>query len=372
MKKKKLRKALSVIAAVVAVLLIAFFVHGSAVMQSAELTKLSDYLYCLNCGSYDYGLIGLYSDHFASGACTSVRVGDYHARNFDWNYSEEVEFVVRTEAGDGRFATIGVAALSGLERDFVESGAYSVLYQLMPFFTVDGMNEKGLCVNTNIVPLDCGVTTGTNPGGERVCSAWLCRYLLDYADSVESAISLMQAADIYSMAFDGEISEFHLMISDPEKTIIAEFIDNELVIVEDEYILTNYFLGLDDYTPRAQGIERFEAMAEVYGSLSTPESIMDALYNVRASRENDFGKGTMWYSDFYSYITAPDGEEFTMNSDRDKFIDLILADCYDIPNTPRDGRAYITTHCSLFDMRNLTLTVCAQEDRTEFVFPLAG
>lgn len=90
---------------------------------------------------------------YGTGACSAVRNGNFFGRNYDWTYDNNAEFIVHTDAEDGRHAVLGTAAsIPGLTDEFVRSGASSILYKLVPFQLVDGINDAGLVINMNVVP----------------------------------------------------------------------------------------------------------------------------------------------------------------------------------------------------------------------------
>ena len=75
--------------------------------------------------------------------------------------------------------------------DFVASGEYKDVYKALPFLVVDGINEKGLVCNNNVVPTgDKGRNTGSVPVIEKrdeICQMMLVRYILDNFDNALSA-----------------------------------------------------------------------------------------------------------------------------------------------------------------------------------------
>jgi len=92
--------------------------------------------------------------------CTSGRFGNFHARNLDWYYDNEVDFIVRTKAHDGLYASISTCtAIPQLSDKVVASREYSDKYKMLPFYVTDGINEHGVVVNGNVVPKDFPVKT---------------------------------------------------------------------------------------------------------------------------------------------------------------------------------------------------------------------
>ena len=171
-------------------------------LDSFNIEKHSDYLYSITCKNYNYStaekIVQSSPVSLATGACSAVRSGDLMGRNFDWLYDDDTDFVVKVPSAEGRYSSIGIASTTGIKNITPDKVRFSIFYYFIPFYTVDGINEKGLCVSVNEVPSgDAGVTTGTNPGADRLCSVIACRYLLDYAGSVDEAVRLLSEKDIY-------------------------------------------------------------------------------------------------------------------------------------------------------------------------------
>lgn len=73
---------------------------ASMVINTMNLKKIEDYLYEVSVADLDYDWADKMfkegppvGDSF--GACSSMRRGNFHGRNFDWKYDNAVEFVVK-------------------------------------------------------------------------------------------------------------------------------------------------------------------------------------------------------------------------------------------------------------------------------------
>lgn len=370
-----MKKGFKIALAVVLILATCASMFMFVTMSRLRLTKVDDYLYSARCGYIKAEtaekFLGLLNTDFTA-ACASVRKGNLHVRNFDWTYSEEAEFIVRCGGHGEKYASIGVASLSGVEDDFAMMRRYSPVYHILQLYTVDGINEAGLAVNTNLVPVgDVESTLGTNPGGMRLCSGIIPRYLLDNAGSVDEAVALLRAADIYSLPDEGGTFELHFMISDPEKTAVVEFVDNEMIVLYDEPIMTNFYLALDDFTEHAMGIERFDILEAGYDAVTDADSMLRLMREVWYSKsytETD----PEWLSEEYGTLVNDHGEVFGISSDVEDFRDALEEEAFLFRNRTRDGRTWHTTHTSLYDLDALTLTVIAQESGNVFTFDLWG
>lgn len=145
-------------------------------------------------------------------ACSSVRNGGFVGRNFDYFMNQCPTFVIRTTAKENRYATIGVGSLAKITSKTVESGLPEEKLDLLPWFLHDGMNEKGLVVNSNVVcKADWGEIphTGTNPDAPEINDLFLARPLLDNCATVEEAVEYLQNYNITPM--NSEVMDLHLM-----------------------------------------------------------------------------------------------------------------------------------------------------------------
>lgn len=367
-----MKKSIRVILTVFLVLVVTAGAVIFVTMRQLDITRVDDYLYVANCGHIDIKLadrILSFVNADVEVACTSVRKGNLHARNFDWYYSEEAEFIVRCGGHGEKYDSIGVASLSGVTDKQAAKGVYIPVYHLLSLYTVDGINEAGLTVNTNIVPQgDTSPTTGTNPGGMRLCSMIIPRYLLDNAGSVDEAVELLKAADIYSYVDESGPFELHFMISDREKTAVVEFIDNELIVLKDEYIMTNFYLAMEGYTEHAMGIERYDILKARYDSLTDEDSmfrLMEDVWYSRAYTETD----PAWLSEDYGTVVNDNGQVFGLSSDPDDFVQVLEEEQARFLTRSRiKGDTWHTTHTSLYDMDKLTLSIIPQESGIVYRF----
>lgn len=168
----------------------------------------------------------LEDDNPYSTLCTSCRYNDYIGRNFDWAYDDLDEYIIRTEPSTNQqhFRSIGVAST------FFPKTLQTLvdIKTVLPMLTMDGVNEKGVAININVVPSDLNHTIGTNPGAKRLCAGVVPRFILDNASTASEAIDLLKERDIFTIF----LSEFHFMISDESDTYIVEMSQNKLVVLK--------------------------------------------------------------------------------------------------------------------------------------------
>ena len=166
------------------------------------------------------------------GSCSARRVGGVLERNYDWKFDDAAEFVVRMTATPGHFASVGVANCgTNLTEEFVTSGKPSRYYKCLPGRVVDGINEKGVVCEVNV--LDTPSQWPTT--GEIHCLAAV-RWALDHGTSAGMVASNL-VAKIYIPAGFGN---FHWMIADAYETWIVE--NGTARIIGHPAVMTNFRL----------------------------------------------------------------------------------------------------------------------------------
>lgn len=335
--------------------------------------------------------------NFHSGACSVFYKDGIFARNLDWNYSEEVSFVVTTPNRNGRYATLGIAdTIPELTKDVVESRTRIDAFKILPFRIVDGINECGLVFNYNVVPSgDRGATTGTNPLAEtEICIRMLGRYLLDYCkDTTEAIRALQNDLNIYAPFIDGESHEIHLMIADQANAYIVEFIDGHLRILQTndgtaaginlaQPIMTNFYvtdseidymskhIKISSLSPHSHGTERYNIIADELKTIPimNPADALTIMRKVNYTQAYTLSTDR-WLSEFvddYTH-TVPQWGDIT--------IDMIETDpqkvlkpanwaqdyFYNHRSRTDGGRTWQTVHTSVYDIPNRKLYITTQE-----------
>lgn len=350
-----------------------------------EISKVTDYLYEITYNDYDFVYATNYfNENYRGsfGACSSVRKGYFYGRNYDWNYDEKAEFIIRTTANENRHASIGVAqGVKELTNNYVSSLESSNEYNILPYFTLDGINDAGLVVNINVVPTgDNGYTTGTNPDKEDLNTIMIVRYLLDNASSVDEAIELLNNRNIYTPLTDNFAQEFHYMIADSNKTVVVEFVNNKMVVLDNENILTNYYLSTD-LTEHAMGLERYNILKDNYENINTMDDMINLMKKVYYTNAYNLFLDKFWYSEFvldygensYGNLTINDFGEESLNGDiskAGKYENLLTKVQELYSNKTRDGKTWQTVHSSVYDIENKKLSINIQENSKQYEFSL--
>ena len=339
-----------------------------------EFTNVSDMLYEVTYDEYSSEIPDESKCKLLAGdlGCSGVRNGDFVGRNFDYIMNECPTFVVRTTAKDGRYATLGVGRLAKINSEKVEAGLSEEQIDILPWGIVDGINEKGLVANCNVVPrADWGEVphTGTNPDGQDLNANYIVRAVLDNCATTDEVVEYLGNYNVTPL--DSELFDLHIMFSDSEKTIVVEFINNKIV-AEEQYIMTNYFLNMDKMPDYTDGIERVKILKENYDEGKT----MDGMYNLmqRVKYTNAYDPAYEWYSEL-GYTNSEMKEKKKELKERlyvlqDEFKEELE---YIEKNGYRESTDWWdTTHNSVYDMANkrVWITVHERYDEKPFEFTL--
>lgn len=165
------------------------------------------------------------------GACSSVRRGNFHGRNFDFTFDPRTTHVVHVKSNPSKdrhaFAGVAKASFNDDAPDMMK----------IPNLLKDGINDHHVVININVVSKvdidEVGLrNTETNPGKRRVHCDCVPSYVLAYANSAVDAIKLMKDdISIYGYLKDKsgrpEANEYlHYMVSDLDDTFVIEIIGN--------------------------------------------------------------------------------------------------------------------------------------------------
>ena len=333
--------------------------------------KLGDYLYYMEYQDFVPEIAGDPAPVEVKGGCSTVRNGNYFGRNLDMNYCDCPEFVVRMNASEDRFASIGLAANPYIGTNCSEMTEDELLR--IPTITNDGINENGVLASVHVVLAD-GIDdrSGTNEGGEVIDGRYVVRYVLDHAESAEHAVSLLEQANIV-----GGFGNYglHWMIADENDTYIVEVIDGKLAVSKNEFsFMTNFYLnygpvqekqtvGGTDFenvpllNERAVGVERWDYIRAHYEEGTSFEGMAKLMENV---------KGTTVYSQSGDerWLTEHSGDGLTIHSSREDFLRAAAAqqEMYEHRDRANPQGDWISWHTSVYDIAHKKFTVWSQED----------
>lgn len=294
--------------------------------------------------------------------CSAVRNGNFFGRNLDFFINDNPQFVVRTTAKEGRHATLGVAKLLNVTEAEVEAGLTKEQLAFLPWGLFDGINDAGLVCNMNVVPAkDSGIPhTSPNPGKPDIFCVFLVRAILDNCATVQEAKDFIANHNIVGMDKGG--FDLHFMIADPKNTVVLEYIDNKAVFTETN-IMTNFLVGLPEYTQHADGIERYDILKDNYAEGKTMEGMWNLLRRVRFSLAYDPEVKPFWKTEHLK-------DSFNINTPIEEVMNhhMVLTDIANFKRFKETGEysadmgLWITVHNSTFDIENKSLWVTIRED----------
>ena len=377
------KKAFSLLLAALMALSFAVFVSAAQAAPFTAPKKLADYLYYMEYNDYKVDLAT--GEQVKTGfACSAVRNGNFYGRNLDLDYADVPEFVIKVAAKEGRYASIGLAAILTLKSNEVDSVPEGQLLAL-PNLTFDGINENGVAMNCNVCPavdMDFATLRSTNYGKPRIHAVSVVRYVLDHAKSAAHGVELLKNMDIYGGYGTWGL---HWMLSDEKETYIIECIDGELVARNDtDNIMTNFYVNYGSYskyskfaaqkgqtvagknyenfpvlTPHACGVERYAILKEHYAEGGeSAEGMARLMERVKYTQAYEADTEPFWYTEF------TDGD-LTIASAPMDFKPIIQAsiDTYKMyDRNIQPNNFWQTWHTAVYDLANRTLRLNIQED----------
>ena len=260
-------------------------------------SKVCDYLYAIEYDDYDFenGIKAL-EKFRPQPACSEVRKGNFVGRNLDWYINREASAVIKVNATEKRHASLGVVGcMAQFSNDLAASGKWNDVYEILPLFTVDGINDKGLYIGVNVMPtgetsLDSTTwetgkwghgATFTHPeANDTYCVTYLVRVVLDRAATVAEAKDLINSInwyEPYNFPHEGEAQSFHWLICDKNSSAVVEFLDNKLCITETDKVKEpSYATIMTNFTNKVResgliqtsgaGYERWDALHDNYAA----------------------------------------------------------------------------------------------------------
>lgn len=356
--------------------------------------KIEDYLYEITYGNIDYDYAYTHLKDTMIGGCSSIRNGRRFGRNFDWQYDNQVQFIVHTPSSLDRYAVLGVSGIvPGITKSTVDQDNIIVegvdMFKLLPFYLLDGINEKGVFCTQNLTPLDDEISPTTEviaqiEERDRVSAVMLTRFILDKFSSADQAIQYLK--NYTTIYFNGEVFDSgyrsHFMLGDIYSTYIIEFIDGEMKIIDHKYITNFNIAGVEfnkDKTikypamesgiyPYGFGLERWDIIAKNYNTsntLSGMRALLDKLKFSNCYNEDDF-----WYSELVTQ-TDDEGHSITVDTDPNVCTTAKAAFIEAYEDRDRDNpETWITCHSSIYDIYSKKLYITNQESTTEYVFKL--
>lgn len=269
-------------------------------------------------------------------------------RNYD--FAETNSLILRTNPGNGRHATISSVDLQFLSLD---KGINSLLDRATAiaaaYAPLDGINDAGVSCGIYMSyqgPGDTAISTNQQTDKPDITSTTMLRLILDYADSVEEAVELVQQYDFH----DSANTSFHYMIADQSGTsAILEWVNgtDDTDIDGSKRELKVYYNNQDAILGEKEGQDQFQYITNF---IVTPDYYTD---------EKEM-KGLDRYQ-FIQETINPDGNNAEGKMTYEEALGL-LQDLGRRNWDKQDDKNSITVWSALYDLTDLSLTWVSNEE----------
>lgn len=335
--------------------------HVTDFLDYMEVSDI-DYAYAV-----DY-LVNRFNPDLIAGGCSVARNGDFVGRNYDLKYDTHGSVVVNRRPTNGFYASVGTATAAIADEP-----------RILPFVLSDGINEKGLFAEINILNKEDrkSVTNGTLPGELDTPIFMLVRRILDECASVAEVKTKLQNDWNVFVPDAGEFgTEYHLFVCDVSgATTVIEFVNNASVFidqfVDDLELMTNYYLTGYDGThatldEHACGVERADIIAAGLEAAATEEAMRALMQSVYYTKTYDVDTNPFWYSEYFS--NTSEFGDLNKDSPPEDFADIVayFRELYE--NRTRDGQTWITVHSCVYNLADKSFTIRVQETEDEYWF----
>lgn len=184
--------------------------------------------------------------------CTSIAAsntgsagGKIFGRNFD--YSNGTAVVIHTKPTNG-YESVSTSYPYFLTGERTWTPTNNVITDAVIvgaiYVPMDGMNEEGRYVSI-LEAGDDEATAQEATGKRNVQTTVAVRYLLDKANSVETAVEMLRAFNMYSV----HGTAYHFALADSTgKSVVVEYINN-VMYVTDAKVVTNHYLTQNSGKP---------------------------------------------------------------------------------------------------------------------------
>ncbi len=290
----------------------------------------------------------------SSFTCTTEDGANLFGRNYD--FSKTNTCLVFTDADEslGRHATFSTVDLQflGLDVNSNVSGLINDITCLAaPYAPLDGMNDAGVScgIYMSYQGDDTVVATSQTTDKPDITSTTMLRMILDYADDVDEAVSLIQQYDLH----DSANTSYHYMVADASgKSAILEWIPGEGVTkLEDNdgsARSLNVIYNTDSYSVEGmQSTSDFQCITNFI--------ISDGYYDYENGADDMPGLDR--YTTIYDALSATNG----VVKDVDAAMDLLRTVGRRTFSAIDHGTG-ITVHSVVYDLTNLTIKWVTNEN----------
>lgn len=300
-------------------------------------------------------------------------------RNFDFYANHKPLFIFRTDV-EGCYRTIGVSTVLNDGPDYsecLEKGISEDLAAIIPFITVDSLNEKGLYIETNMrfgQPDEEGnvMFSSSGTGGdteERMSLQYITLYLTLNCATVPEALELVGKTNIY-LPDSYDHMNICFMLSDAYGNYgVLEIADNKVYWNEKQPVQTNFYINEDCYkrSDYKSGLGRYEYLMEGVKTVESEAdmfSLMDGvkysgIYNsdVKYDVRTEYVGSYPEWTDSYVLDEAHRDEVMDLiQMDGDYFMSMTLQELRD------NGEYWWSTMTSVVNCNERTISIRFFED----------
>ena len=159
------------------------------------------------------------------------------------------------------------------------------------FFALDGINEKGLAIADLMAGDDAETHQETGKPALTTTSA-IC-YLLKNAATVDEAVTLLRGIDMHS---DIGAAHHYAMADATGKSVVVEFVDNEMVVVDSPAVANHYLCEAKFNVGLEESDHRYEHLCQQFeesGGTMNLEQLTASIESVSQPAHDGF-LGTAW------------------------------------------------------------------------------
>lgn len=344
--------------------------------------RIAPYLFDITCEEYDdTEAMKKFAQYMKPAACSQVWKNGLVGRKFDWYYDQSASFIVHVPGKPGRFASIGVAnGSSGLTDAIAGSGEWTDAYKILPYLTMDGVNENGVYCGPNVVPMNG--KEDEQWAGKDIFAYSVVRHVLDNCKTAEEAAEIVASKTYMPVNFHGY--SFHFMVCDPTHAFLVE--DGVVHdVTAGRSFMTNFrstgdIIGTDgrvdfdkvaELDPHGSGLERYNIIIDAFSGLTSTDKFRELMTSLNYTKSYKLDTDPFWKTEFAADYTGTGlGGDLKCNSPIEDYEKVIAWANNGYVNRTFGGGTWHTTHTSVYDLEHKNVIVSVREEPVARMFAL--